>query len=1257
MLGSISYAVIATYVADKILGDIITTGFRSYIVNIFKKSNKTRKKHLIAAIRKTCEDFENRYGEGTRSDGKFPFYQSQVIVEQLLKYRLFGKFDHDRLRQVLSENPKIIQPTEKQTMEFFQLFEGHVKSDQHLAFLEVEDTYKNQVFEIHSTLQSMNLGIRNEISSTIRQLENSLQQEYQEELNQFRKDILDFKPITALAHLEALEARSEGSITKSQVLSKIFHLKAICYRELKDIEQKAKSYIKAFTYEPNNLEYKSLAAIGYCNLEMIEKGVDLAREVLEEDEFNAKAWMVIFEYANNAQASALNSIPQIVRGNTNFKILLSGLVFKTKAVELIPFLSELFEEELQSKKVPTEINYDNKDYWGAILNLRYNKFFQEYNFIYTFKLEEEVSANADLKIIFQILKKYYEKIYPSELVVSYADVIFSYKQVNYLIERSKECALELYNYYQQLKGELDGLALPVVFALTQTSQYDKALKIIDEAGNFEDPAIYAIGQQISMRINNDELISKYADRFFNSITKIDHSNLDHVLIHLNLNYPSHEEKEIFVNGLRERKILIGTIDEKILQAFILTQSDEKHNDVLRLIDEILSEVGENDLVRRRMIANFYSIIDEFDKANKILVPFVNFDKPSSELTFFIENLYFSKKDIQELLFILEKYRQHTIDERFLRWELQAAQNIPDWERIEVISKIGNNHFPENANFLTFKIIALHKLSKADELEQSLNSILKTTFHFDHASRIASICIINKQYDLALKLIYNFAKEPNNTQAREFYALSVGLHIPKDHFKVLSVVEVDTVVHVQIGGEFHQYVIDQAGLEQNNIIRELLGRRINDDFEVEQRVLNQTLKVTILKILSKEEALFLEIYEDVNRKAGIDYNVVNVQPKGDAEDILDKMGELFGAKEEFRAKQVQEYINDYKENKLNFSQLVKAVFNGKALDAYHELTSFGIRCFRVMPLAFQKAPLHENTAFVLDLSVLPLFHELDTKFGIRFNRDFVISQFVLEFLEEAFFEANHMDDRPLSIVFQKGKAIPQMYPENHKSNRINYLSDLINWIKENCRTKLVREKLDLIVQYREEDKEMDPYFHYLIDTAFLASQQNQILISDDSIFSVLGTNHNYNQISAERYLGEFHKDQYIDKIIPVLLDKNYLGLTIDQNILLSEYYRNLQKLKGFYKCLINLPLNISYNAQTVPECIAFIKELYLHPIPDNEKHRLTVSVFQNALTGITLDKGKVQMIEIMIEKSFQLLGYYKDYVLQDFADALKTLKRT
>lgn len=864
----LTVATIAAYAADKLIGSYISKGFEKFVTDPLKReffSKETLSSRLQIVIEETCEEMICLYGGGTDGNGQFPFYQSQLVLTELLKFRLFGKFDKKNIEAKIKIHENISPPTSEQLNRFFRIFEKKVISDEKLPKLEIDVAYKNKIFEIEHLLQILPFTINGQIQEALRQNHPELKEEYKEQLKLIESDVKQFRFKSAITHLDALSVRvaSRNDRSLNNILAKLHFLKSVCYRELRVPAKKREHYIKAYSKDLGNLEYKALAATGYCEDGLTEKGVELAEEVLSVDLYNSRAWIILLKFGKRDLEKLRNEIPKSVWENQDFKTLYAVyFFFDNRNEESWDNILQIFKSDLESSDLPDEINPDNINYWRTVLSLRFQIFNFNNSFQYTFDLPKNYKEDENLILAYEISERILHVVGDTEIVSLDKTLIFINKRIYYLIEGTKNAALSLYSYYQDSQLPSD-LAIPVIFALTQTGSFKLALKFIDQI-DCANPLAYQLATQVCWNLEDDKAARYYSNLFFSKVPEINPLVVEFTIAHLDLYCDSREEKERFVSTLSSRGVEIDEVSGDVINLYIRAKYDNDKRDVVEALDALAGRIDDGaSQSLHPLISGLYSILKEYKKGNQLLEPLIDPNILSRPLQKYIENLYDSK-EFDVTLKYLQKYRKHAVEERFLMWEIEILQLIPDWQGVEGVAEVGKNNFPDNLNFITFYIIALEHQNKTKQLSRYLPSINQTEFPQDHAFRVAGTCFRSKKYDLGIRLLYPFANDPKNIPAREKYAFTLGAHLPRDYFEKIEEVREESTVIVQIDGEKEFFQITSEAIDANLRIRELLGKKVGDKFFSEVRKFGPSEKVEIMGIFPQEEGLIYEIFDEVDQ---------------------------------------------------------------------------------------------------------------------------------------------------------------------------------------------------------------------------------------------------------------------------------------------------------------------------------------------------------------------------------------------------------
>ncbi|MFA5781309.1 MAG: hypothetical protein WC868_03470 [Bacteroidales bacterium] len=172
------------YLGDKILEHIIQEEIwtKRILHKIFPPL--TYKKHLVAIINKTIDEFEknNPYDN---SNGMFPFYHSQMFFEHLSMFILFNKGSLETINVDFKQFPKIIRPTRKNLIDFYNLFYLYASADSKLKKLFIEENYKSQIFKVTEIIEDIKEtvdSIRKETTITKERIEELIVQKEKKKL-------------------------------------------------------------------------------------------------------------------------------------------------------------------------------------------------------------------------------------------------------------------------------------------------------------------------------------------------------------------------------------------------------------------------------------------------------------------------------------------------------------------------------------------------------------------------------------------------------------------------------------------------------------------------------------------------------------------------------------------------------------------------------------------------------------------------------------------------------------------------------------------------------------------------------------------------------------------------------------------------------------------------------------------------------------------------------------------------------------------
>ena len=152
----VTISLVAIYVAKKIVEKIVVDQGVRGLGKLFFPSKKYVNR-LSKLINENIEEYRKNYKEHD-SKGDYYFFDSEIILTGLSNHILFKtKYDYDYkgLKAKFKEYPRIIIPTDKELLDFFNSFIEKVNSDDKLKILHIDEYYKEEIFNISTDLKAL----------------------------------------------------------------------------------------------------------------------------------------------------------------------------------------------------------------------------------------------------------------------------------------------------------------------------------------------------------------------------------------------------------------------------------------------------------------------------------------------------------------------------------------------------------------------------------------------------------------------------------------------------------------------------------------------------------------------------------------------------------------------------------------------------------------------------------------------------------------------------------------------------------------------------------------------------------------------------------------------------------------------------------------------------------------------------------------------------------------------------------------------
>lgn len=403
-------------IAKKLSSEIIKWFVNQRIKQFTKSDYNEYEKELHRIIDLSTEEYKQKFNV-IKKIGQLHFCDSQIILTELIKFRLSKKPIVDEIKAAIDRDARVEPPTSEEIKNFIEIFSKNLKASSKLDKLNIENNYKEEIFNISENLNI----IKAAITDLKKEVPTELIEEWSRRLDEVTENIEKFKPVSALDILTRLENRiADKEIKVSDALKgKIVYLKATCSSEqhMGEINQKsAEQFIMAYKYCPDKLEFKANASIAYFVLGDNEKAETIADEILQNDEYHSGAWALKVFLSNKEFSSLLNELSPIVKNKRDFKALVGHWIVNKGYIGTISELDELgFKFEINDFNEPPEITRKNKWYWTLVIYYLINKLYELNPQLSFFGFDSKITSDSNYIYAHSLLKKLTKAIEGSEI--------------------------------------------------------------------------------------------------------------------------------------------------------------------------------------------------------------------------------------------------------------------------------------------------------------------------------------------------------------------------------------------------------------------------------------------------------------------------------------------------------------------------------------------------------------------------------------------------------------------------------------------------------------------------------------------------------------------------------------------------------------------------------------------------------------------------------------------------------------------------
>jgi len=438
-------------------------------------SEEDYRDELNHIISRTIDEYANiRPVEGTHDT--FPFYQSQVILDELVKLGIADRNEDSekRIEAELAKNEHIIPPKQGELRLFLDLFYANCTKSEKIKLLHIESFYKEEVFIISQKIDHLQNSV-DKITTTL--ISEGLKAEWKRQLEVYKEELAHCKPKTALDLLDKLDVaikESEAELAP-QVMAKLHHLKALCYEMMRD-KAYVREYHESFLLDSTNIQYMEREAIRLLYHGDINGARELAMSIKEHDEDNPVAAFVgSYDDDRDVFCNKLRALPPYITKSSTllsnvFQYVVSGKTIDEKD-PLVSFIKENYQQrgDVESGFARIMYNHRRLEYVQFVFLMTTQGFF----------FDKRMEAPPIIEEIAALSSILANQMKGTEMESLFPETYFFDAFTKYACGGDKTLLLEAAKYCERKK---ENYCMMLAVCLQYEGYLEEALDIIDGCG-------------------------------------------------------------------------------------------------------------------------------------------------------------------------------------------------------------------------------------------------------------------------------------------------------------------------------------------------------------------------------------------------------------------------------------------------------------------------------------------------------------------------------------------------------------------------------------------------------------------------------------------------------------------------------------------------------------------------------------------------------------------------------------------------------
>ena len=134
-------------IAASVIYDLSKTGF-----TLLGGSKPEYDLELRKIIISSIEEYKTKYPIPKAS--KTPFYDSEILLTELLKFRFLRSFDQEAMLRTINTDNRLHQVSEKDLLNFLEIFDTNLEGSEKFRELAIDKNYKEEIFKIKDLVKN-----------------------------------------------------------------------------------------------------------------------------------------------------------------------------------------------------------------------------------------------------------------------------------------------------------------------------------------------------------------------------------------------------------------------------------------------------------------------------------------------------------------------------------------------------------------------------------------------------------------------------------------------------------------------------------------------------------------------------------------------------------------------------------------------------------------------------------------------------------------------------------------------------------------------------------------------------------------------------------------------------------------------------------------------------------------------------------------------------------------------------------------------